>query len=329
MKLLLIMPNFFDYPELIVAELNNLGYEVDYFDDRPSSNAWVKAIIRINKDFIHTYIKQYFNEIMKTIRNKKYDIVLLISGQSLSLSENMIADIKECQAKAKFVLYQWDSEKNFPYIRKIQKFFDVCYTFDRKDAEVTPKLRFLPLFYSRTYENIAKCNTKNYKYDFCFIGTAHPKKYKFIKMMSNQLKDIYPRQYIYFYFPSPIVFFYRKIMNKELRKAKYSEFHYTPLGGNDIIKIYESSKCVLDSAQAGQSGLTIRVIEALGANKKIITTNEDIINYDFYRPENIYIYKGYIDLNNIFFHTGYKEVRNDIYKKYSLNNWLKTVTEKN
>lgn len=30
MKLLLIMPRFFDYPELIIEELNNLGYEVDF-----------------------------------------------------------------------------------------------------------------------------------------------------------------------------------------------------------------------------------------------------------------------------------------------------------
>ena len=55
MKLLLIMPRFFDYPELIIEELNNLGYEVDFFDDRPSTNAWIKAIIRINKKFINKY----------------------------------------------------------------------------------------------------------------------------------------------------------------------------------------------------------------------------------------------------------------------------------
>ena len=205
MKLLLIMPKFFNYPRLITEELNRMGYEVDFFDDRPSTNTWVKAAIRINKKLIQTYIKKYFDEVMKTVSSKKYDVVFLISGQSLSFSEDMIAYIKESQPQAKFVLYQWDSQTNFPYIKRVQHFFDKCYSFDRKDTEETPTLKFLPLFYSRVYEELGAKNKKDFKNDFCFIGTAHPKKYKFIKMMSEQLKAVYPKQFIYFFFPSPIV----------------------------------------------------------------------------------------------------------------------------
>ncbi len=327
MKLLLIMPKFFDYPEIIVNELNEMGYEVDFFDDRPSTNAWIKAAIRINKNLIGTYIKKYFESVMKTVRNKKYDVVFLISGQSLSFSESMINEIKLCQKDAKFVLYQWDSQTNFPFIKQVQKYFDKCYSFDRRDIEETPSLKFLPLFYSRKYEEIGKRNNTNFKYDFCFVGTAHPKKYKFIKMMSEQLKSVYPNQFIYFFFPSPIVYFYRKIMNNELRKAKYNEFHYVPLKGKDMNDVYETSRCVLDSAQDGQLGLTIRVLEALGAKKKLITTNEDVINYDFYKPENIYVYEGKIDLENVFFTHEYKEVSKEVYEKYSLRSWLKEILE--
>lgn len=327
MKLLLIMPKFFNYPQLITEELNRMGYEVDFFDDRPSTNAWVKATIRINKKLIQTYIKKYFDEVMKTVSSKKYDVVFLISGQSLSFSEDMIAHIKESQPQAKFVLYQWDSQTNFPYIKRVQHFFDKCYSFDRKDTEETPTLKFLPLFYSRVYEELGAKNKKDFKNDFCFIGTAHPKKYKFINMMSKQLKAVYPKQFIYFFFPSPIVYFYRKVMNKELRGAKYSEFHFEPLTGQKMNDVYEASRCVLDSAQAGQLGLTIRVLEALGAKKKLITTNEDIVNYDFYRPENIYVYEGHIDLDNVFFKEEYKEVDKEIYEKYSLRSWLKKIVE--
>lgn len=327
MKLLLIMPKFFDYPEIIVNELNEMGYEVDFFDDRPSTNAWIKAAIRINKNLIGTYIKKYFESVMKTVRSKKYDVVFLISGQSLSFSESMINEIKLCQKDAKFVLYQWDSQTNFPYIKQVQKYFDKCYSFDKRDIEETPSLKFLPLFYSRKYEEIGKRNNTNFKYDFCFVGTAHPKKYKFIKMMSEQLKSVYPNRFIYFFFPSPIVYFYRKIMNNELRKAKYNEFHYVPLKGKDMNDVYETSRCVLDSAQDGQLGLTIRVLEALGAKKKLITTNEDVINYDFYKPENIYVYEGKIDLENVFFTHEYKEVSKEVYEKYSLRSWLKEILE--
>ena len=54
-------------------------------------------------------------------------------------------------------------------------------------------IKFLPLFYSRNYEEIGNNTKSDYKYDFCFVGTAHPKKYKFIKMMSEQLKTVYPK----------------------------------------------------------------------------------------------------------------------------------------
>ena len=71
-KLLLIMPRFFNYPNLISEELNNMGYQVDFFDDRPSTNAFIKAAIRINKNLIYTYIKKYFDGIMTKIKNEKY-----------------------------------------------------------------------------------------------------------------------------------------------------------------------------------------------------------------------------------------------------------------
>jgi len=62
---------------------------------------------------------------MKTVRAKKYDVVFLISGQSLSFSEDMIQQIKDEQPQAKYVLYQWDSLKNFPYIEKIEPYVTV------------------------------------------------------------------------------------------------------------------------------------------------------------------------------------------------------------
>lgn len=321
-KLLLIMPSFFNYPEFICDELNRMGYEVDFFDDRPSTNAWVKAIIRVNKNIIKGLIRKYFEKVMETVGKNKYDVVFLISGQSLSFSEEMIEKIKENQSQAMFLLYQWDSQINFPYIKSIHKYFDKIYSFDKSDVAKTDGLRFLPLFFSRFYEEIGKEKRKDYEYDFCFVGTAHPKKYKCISMMSEQLKTIYPKQFIYFFFPSVIVYYYRKFHDRELRYAHRNEFHYVPLKSADMENVYKKSRCVLDSAQAGQMGLTIRVLEAIGSKKKLITTNKDIVNYDFYCPENIYIYNGTIDLENPFFTRDYKELDHAVYEKYALRNWL-------
>lgn len=327
-RLLLIMPNFFDYPQVICEELQKMGYIVDYFDDRPSTRSIIKAIIRINKKLISLYISNYSNKIINKIEKISYDYVLLISGQSLSFDENAIKKIKTTHPKAKFVLYQWDSLKNFPYIQKFHKYFDTIYSFDKKDVNNSEKMKFLPLFFSKKYQEIANNSKWNTKYDFSFVGTAHPKKYKLINKMSQELKQIYPKQFIYFFLPSKLVYIYRKIKNIEFRNAKYKEFHFVPLSNKELDKILKNTNCILDSAQDGQNGLTIRTIEALGAQKKLITTNPNILTYDFYCEENIYVYSGEFDFNAKFFTNPYKPVDCKIYNQYTLHSWLNKLLDR-
>lgn len=46
---------------------------------------------------------------------------------------------------------------------------------------------------------------------------------------------------------------------------------------------------LLDINQEGQQALTMRVLESIYFSKKLITNNKDIIHYDFYHENNIYI----------------------------------------
>ena len=64
------MPKFFDYPEVISEELKGMGYEVDFYDDRPSTKGIVKAIIRVKKDLLNGYIRKYFNSMMMNVSKK-------------------------------------------------------------------------------------------------------------------------------------------------------------------------------------------------------------------------------------------------------------------
>lgn len=320
------MPNFFEYPKEIIKEAENMGYQVDFYDDRPSTNAFVKAAIRIKKDILKSYIRDYFERIKKDIEGKKYDIVFVISGQSLSFEESMIKELRELQKQAKFVLYQWDAMKNFPYIERMQKYFDKVYSFDKSDCGGKMDVKFLPLFYIDRYRQIGEKKETEIKYDYCFIGTAHPKKYKFISEMVERLKTVSDKMFIYYFFPSPIVYIYRKMCNKELRKARYNDFNYKPLSTKQIDELWSQSKCILDSPQGGQEGLTIRTLEALGAKRKLITSNTDIVNYDFYREENVYVYDGNeFNYNSVFFKNDYVEVPQTVYEAYSLKSWLTEV----
>ena len=89
-----------------------------------------------------------------------------------------------------------------------------------------------------------------------------------------------------------------------------------------MMKIIEESKCILDSPQEGQTGLTIRTIECLGAKRKLITSNPEIKQYDFYKEENIIVYPDDIECNTAFFSCPYQDIDWNIYNKYSLKSWL-------
>ena len=56
-------------------------------------------------------------------------------------------------------------------------------------------------------------------------------------------------------------------------------------------------------------------------NKKLITTNPDIINYDFYNPNNIHV----IDEENIRFDAEFFNVPYEPIPEYKYNNYKKIV----
>jgi len=326
-RILLISTLFFDYYKEIKKEAEGLGYLVDFVCDAPSNSNISKAIGRVNKKFIEGSTRQYFNKkVLPLVENKSYDYVLAIASMSFALTPDMIKKLRELNPNAKFVMYQWDGEDNLPFATKIHCFFDKVYTFDRFDCEKREIYTFLPLFYTKEYMANSNDDCKQ-KYDCAYIGTAHPKKYAEINRMSKALTDALPNQYIYHYMPSRLKYIYHKLLNKEYRKAKFSDFETEKVSKSEIIKLYNSAKCILDAPQAGQNGLTMRTIECLGLKKKLITTNSDIKNYDFYDESNILVYDENLDLDSPFFKNEYKELPETIYRKYSLENWLKTLLE--
>ena len=63
-KILFISVKFFNYEDIIKTQLENLGAEVDWFDERPSNTVFTKAMIRVNKKLISTSINDYFKKVI-------------------------------------------------------------------------------------------------------------------------------------------------------------------------------------------------------------------------------------------------------------------------
>ena len=126
--------------------------------------------------------------------------------------------------------------------------------------------------------------------------------------------------------PHKFVYLKNKLMNKDFKNVTESDIKYQMLPFEDLYDIYANSKCVVDVENRGQHGLTMRSIEIIGLKRKFITTNQDIKNYDFYNENNILVIDRSAPILDMdFFKRPYEELDEEIYKKYSIKNWILEV----
>lgn len=325
-RILFIGPNFMGYEKAIKDTLEQKGYTVDYYDDRPSNNFWTKAIIRINKQLYKYKIDKYYNYIWNEIKelDYKYFFSLNIEAMPLWFIKRLRANFNSTF----FIFYSWDSIANKKNNIYYLEFFDKVLSFDENDCKKYPQIIFRPLFYINDYKKIS--TTKDYKYDFCFIGTAHSDRYVLIEKLKSQIIKLKASYFWFLYLNSKKLYLWNKITNPCFKNASIKDFKYKPLNPKDVLNYISQSKIIIDIQHPKQTGLTMRTIEMIGAKKKLITTNINIKYYNFYKPENIYIIdRSNPIINTDFIKQEYKEIDNEIYDKYSIDFWIDDIFNKN
>lgn len=319
-KILFFSASFFGYQNEIKNKLVNLGAEVDFYDERPKNTFLYKALIRIDKRIIKRQIEEYYTEIIKETAHKEYDYVFFLKAEVITFKT--LEELRNKQPKAKFILYLWDSIKNCESVEGLFPLFDNIFSFDRKDVEKNKFMHFRPLFYLDEYVLVGE-DKSIVEYDLTFIGTGHTDRYLLVSKIKDFCVKNNLRGYFFIYLQDFKIYLARKIFNKSFKNAHLKDFSFKSIGKSEILEIVEKSNCVLDIERAVQCGLTMRTIEILGAKRKLITTNVDIKNYDFYNKSNILI----IDRKNPeisidFMNGDYVDISEDIYKKYNLESWL-------
>ncbi|MBE3022556.1 MULTISPECIES: CgeB family protein [Campylobacter] len=317
--ILLLAPKFFGYENKIKKELENFGASVIYFDERPKNDFLTKVFIRLNfKFFIKKSIYKYYGDITLKTKKLKIDYLFLVSPETIN--SELVNNIKSLHPDIKTYVYMWDSIKNkkngFELLGVADKFF----TFDPDDINVDKKIQFLPLFYVDDYKNL-KHATKSPQYDISFVGTIHSDRYPIVKKLEKDFKVFH-----YFYSPNRLLFGLQRLFKGSFKSIDQNDIHFNSLSKDELLSIIGDSKAVIDIEHPSQKGLTMRTIEMLGAGKKFITTNSSIKKYDFYNELNILV----IDrkkpiINDCFLNMPYVNIRQDIYDKYSLNNWIKCI----
>lgn len=321
-KILFFYTPFFNYEKDIIKELEDKGANVWAFNERPSNNKFVRIIIRLNKNLIERYILNYYREVLDSVIGVKFDYVFVLKAESFT--PKVASLVKSRCSDAKFIRYFWDSVENYRDVDNVSQYFDEIFTFDPKDS-LKYAYTFLPLFYTKSYENIANVNS-SLEYDLMFAGTVHSDRYTFISNIVSQIQNIGGTCFNWFYLPSKILYYKMKLQDKKMRSAKMSEFSFVAMSRNELMDYYLKSRIQVDIQHPKQTGLTMRTIETLGAKKKLITTNLNVKEYDFYKPSNILI----VDRENPivpkeFIMSQWEEIPAEIYRKYSLGSWLNTI----
>ncbi len=315
------------YSAGIKRKMELMGAEVDYINDKPNDGVVCKTLGRLKVKFYQGVINNYYEEKLKQLGNKKYDYILVIRGEYTP--ENTLKTLKQYYPEAKLVLYMWDSITNNKGIEKKWKFYDKVYTFDRIDyLNHKNEIDFLPLYYYEEYLPELSNSQDSFEYAVSFVGTGHEDRIKIAKNVEKQCEAMGLKMYTYFFLPHKLIFFKYKIDNPNFKDVKLSDIHFQTKPFKEVYEIYAKSRCIMDIESSTQHGLTMRSIEILGLKRKFITTNKDIVNYDFYNPNNIMVVdrKNFV-IDKEFFAKPYVELDESIYKKYALKNWIMTVLQ--
>lgn len=322
-RVLFISPAFFGYEVKIAEKMTELGANVDYYNERSVTVAYERALLKINPNVFYNKTLRYYNQIIMETSNADYDYVFIIKCEMMPIK--IIKKMKRLFPNAVFCLYLYDSLKNIKGVVDKLEYFDRVLSFDSEDVKNDSSIIFRPLFYIDDYKQ-KHIRNKQYKYDISFIGTIHSDRYKIIKTIKDLAEKNNYTYYFYCYLQSHFIHSYYRLTKKEFVNTKKDDFEFDKIQSSLIAEIIVNSNVVLDIQHPKQTGLTMRTIEMLGMNKKLITTNQNIKKYDFYNSNNIAVIdRNYVEIPKGFLNKQYEKINENIYNRYSLEHWVLEV----
>lgn len=312
MKITIISYDNWGLNSHLINALNQKGHSVNHiniFDIKYKyPNIKSKIYNFILKTFSNKNIKNiyYGNEIIKKLKgnNETQDLILTIKGDFID--PKAILEFKKYTQKS--IAFFNDSVTRCPKIKRVIPHFDEIYSFEKDDCKKY-NLTFLTNWIYPISKN-EKINAESQVFNI----SSKDKRVPLLVKIASILKE---KNINY-----KIIIFDKK--NKSHKSSVEYISKQIPLA--EVNDYLHNTQVLLDINRAGQKGLTFRVFESLELEKKLITTNSDIKNYDFYNPNNILIIdekKPNIPLE--FFSNDYQKIPEEILKNYTIEAWVNQI----
>lgn len=322
-KILFISPEFFGIDKIIIRILKEKGAIVHWYDERSVKSALGRAINAINPKLFYFHSNHYYDKIIKKM-NDDIDLIFVIKGEMIS--KKTIVHFRERFPNAELVLYLYDPVKYIKGILGKVHLYDRVISFEPNDCEKYG-FEFRALFCD--FEQDDDCHLKmiDKRYDICFYGTMYGDRFSIIYQMKKICEEYNLKFYSFCYLRGKFMAIYYWLTNPYFRKLGLNSVSFSPKSHSELANIIAASDIVLDANDIFQQGLTIRTLETLASGKKMVTTNSDIINYDFYDSNNICV----VDRKNIkipekFINGKYEfNGKSSILEKYTAKGWVEDV----
>lgn len=314
MKICLISFDYWGFDQHIIDALQKRGIEASHINLNDFTYSYPNIISRVGNSLskiildknIKNIKKQHFvlDELEKIGHQ---DIILTIRPDLLDRKTHEIIKTKT----NRYIAYLYDSTKRFPVSHLSKGIFDEIFSFDRDESNYYNFRRISNYIYLPKKEIDPNITYKN----AVFMVISKDSRLKMLDAISRKLDGL------------DIDYKFIVKSNKDLGNVNPKiEWTKNDIGSKEMQTMIEESKIMMDISRAASTGLSFRVFESLAYQKKLITTNEAVKRYAFFDPNNILV----IDPENIeipkeFFETPYNPIDQDVYNKYTIENWVKTV----
>lgn len=314
---LIVAPNFYGYEVEISKEMQCQGFIVtELFFEGFHRKQFSK------KGAEKQYWENLLNEFTSIVSVNKFDFLFVINTEWVGIP--LLKLFGQANPLAKKIIYLWDSIKNLNW----ESFYDIieCYdykfSFDRKDCEIHPALglKHRPNFYHPLIEKMQR--NENPEFQVATVMSAQTDRIKFLNLFYAMYPKMKVALYIHLLTLKSIPAY---LLNHSiLINPRYIKLRKIPL--SQTLELINNSASVLDIPANDQLGFPFRTLDTIGLYKKLITTNPDAVNYDFYHPDNVLV----INLNElwkikIFLETPFHIIDQNIIQKYSIRFWVSSL----
>lgn len=340
-NILFIAPSYMNLYLDIIDEMQKQNYEVDYIpevtckDDPDNIRGNVRyGSFMVNKDKFKQKNSLRWKELLaKPEYSRSYDYLVVLDGQSI---DSCVFDIlKQRNSNVRCVNYLFDTTYGVYRFQNNFERFDKVFSFDPVDVR-NYSLNFLPIYW-------VPCSVdESCHYGIFGLGALSQPRFElfsrleplcqakgityYLKLLSN-MKIGNP--YLY-----SIRCFYRTLIGQGKNNIPLSTCN-SPMVTNQGLapalfrKYIASADVVIDTSAAHQHGMTARFMWALGAGKRIITSNQEVRNTEF-MSDRIFIYtESSTDRDLLDFISADDSSMYDAtaFENYRIDNWVKTILE--